>query len=155
MRLTTESVLPRKRLLRVDLLTWCFLATTTILRSSAERENVIASSVGATVDKSSHEEVFLLMCPLTCIQWGCAPTSVSFYISSNLSYVHIGELSVELFEHLPYSPQTVDTHYVVYGIDCWTKACRPPRSHARYKAVDGPGVTGMTLHSRTSSIITS
>jgi hypothetical protein len=44
-RLATEPVLPRNRLLRVDRLTFYFLATAAMLQPSEELRNAIASSI--------------------------------------------------------------------------------------------------------------
>jgi hypothetical protein len=67
MRLATEPVLPRNRLLRVDLLTLNFLATAAMLRPSEERKNAMASSIDTIVVKLSREEVVLLTRVKACI----------------------------------------------------------------------------------------
>jgi hypothetical protein len=78
MRLATDPVLPRNRLLRVDLLTLYLRATAGILRSLEARKNAIASSIGAMVVELSRGEVVLLGGSEACIERGCALTREAF-----------------------------------------------------------------------------
>jgi hypothetical protein len=67
MRLATEPVFPRNRLLRVERLTLNLLATAAILRPSDERRNAIASLIDPMVIDLTRREVVLMTRLKACI----------------------------------------------------------------------------------------